>query len=540
MATDTQPKDHILVRTIDAVLNGEADSKRLQAVVADCRVSLDTQHSEFRESMAGLAPEVRTPCESLIEGAEEVFDQFSQSFGLIEQFVQTGNRELLLSAGAMVDRLAFQMNAVQLEIRNRALSLMGPTPIPNLNLLIRAHDVYRQGQDQIGRLLELVEAEIFSGVASVANLEHSPVTPEVVILKEAFQAHTEFMKNLARAVSQDQKDKVARLMESVHVSFEDIGEKMGPAASSLRAEGETKSPQVNVVLSLTQDVAKGDRPEQALADALAILREDIKQTKIQFEAIASRPAGSALVDEEIERAREAIELQESSLKEYDEFFAQRDEIFLQAGAANLKRSADALYMCYEELQAIADREGKTLCLKCGHYNPSNRSRCEKCGGPLPAVVTDQSNTTFETAEGDPRAGQVQHGPILTPNLIRLYKAVNSIAEAEITQEAFLAELTWFEGILDDNCEYEVEEPDMEKMTEEEKATAEQTIKAIQEMEEAFRGGFQDLETGIGLFRKYIESEDKTDLEEGVKLCDQGARKLAAVQGATQKTAESEE
>ncbi|CAN0456658.1 unnamed protein product, partial [Phaeothamnion confervicola] len=105
---------------------------------------------------------------------------------------------------------------------------------------------------------------------------------------------------------------------------------------------------------------------------------------------------------------------------------------------------------------------------------------------------------------------------LTPNFVRLYTAVNGAADGTLSDEAFLAEVAWFEDLLNKNSEFDVAEPDLESMSDEEKANAEQTLKAIQDTEEMFRSGYENLQDALKLFRDFVESRETGDLEDGVK------------------------
>lgn len=532
--TDVEPKDHLLVRTIQAVLEGQADAARLQKVLSDSRNSLATEHAGFNEVVGGLGEELSQACGPLLGQAEELFQQFSAALDLVEEYLKTSDKEFLFSANSLVDRVVTQINAVQLEIRNRVLTAQGPTDIPNLNLLIRAHGDYKEGRDPKGeRLLDIIDAEIFHGVSSIENIKHSPQTPEMLAMSDALAAHVEGMKRLGSAVVKEAKDKVVIELKRAEHTFQEMKSRIAPATMSVRLEGPTKAPVVNNVLSLTEEMLRGSVPDIALVDALHLAEKEFKEMRTQFDTLTQRQATSVLVTEEVERAREAFELQEAALKEYEEFFANREIAFAQAAAAKLKRSTQALYMCYEELQAIAEREGKTPCFRCNHYNTPNRSRCEKCGAALPAMVQEESSSTFETAEADPMGSHDSKKPVLTPNFVRLYTAVNGAADGTLSDEAFLAEIAWFEDLLKKNSEFDVAEPDLESMSEEERANAEQTLKAIQDTEDMFRSGYENLQEALKLFREFVESRETGDLEDGVKLCDQGARKLAAVKAATQ-------
>jgi hypothetical protein len=534
MATETQPQDHILVRTIQNVVNGSADTKTLERVVKESQASFQEFVNGFQHTMGELPEASRTACEDLIEGSEDLFRQFESGLAAALEATRTKDQEVLMSVGNLFQRVTEQINAVQLELRNRCLVVMGPTTIPNLNQILKYYENYKAGKDQDGQLLELVEGEIFSCTSSLAALEQGKKTDAIEYMKQAYKAHQDCMQTLGKAIVANEAKAVERQIEACKTTFEEILARMGPAAASLRLEGPTQSADVNMILSVADDVRMGALPAQALLDPLNLYRTDAVSIKEQLIKMSTQPANSVLVTEEIERALEALELQEDAFEDYDLFFEHRDVILLERANQRLQRGAEALYLGYEQLQLLADREGKALCIKCSHYNPQSRNRCEKCGAPIVSMSRDQSTSTFETAEGQPQAAEASE-PVLTPNMIRLYKAVDGVYEGTITKDEFVAEIAWFEKLLSSNQEYDVDEPDVSKMNAEQRVEAEAAIKMLNEVEDAFNLAHEELSGACSMFRRYLDTDDKADLEEGVKLADLGARKLAAVKAVAVQT-----
>jgi hypothetical protein len=534
MATETQPQDHILVRTIDSVLNGAADFNTLDRVVKESQVSFQEFVAGFQDTMSELPEETRNGCDDLLEGSEDLFRQFEAGLASALEGARTKDREALMSASNLFERVTKQINAVQLELRNRCLVIMGPTNIPNLNQILKYYDHYKAGKDENGLLLELIEGEIFTSQNSLEALEKGKSTEAIEYMKKAYKSHADCMKLIGTAIVAKDNAALEEHIEACHKTFEEILARIGPAAASLRLEGPTQSADVNMILSVAEDVRMGALPAQALADPLNLYRNDAIGVKEQLAKMATQPANSVLVTEEIDRALEAMDLQDEAFEDYDLFFEHRDVILLQRANQRLQRAVEALYLGYEQLQLIADREGKALCIKCSHYNPQSRNRCEKCGAPIVSMSRDQSTSTFETAEGQPQATEASE-PVLTPNMIRLYKAVDGVYEGTVTKEEFLAEIAWFEKLLASNQEYDVDEPDVSKMNAEERAEAEAAIKMLNEVEDAFNLAHEELSGACAMFRRYLDTEDKGDLEEGVKLADLGARKLAAVKAVAVQT-----
>lgn len=532
MASQTQQSqdqvESLLVRTIQEVLEGRADDKRLNEVLEASRKSLHEHQDAFNQTMDGLTAEVQDKIQPLMDSADDLFGAYSAAMDQVGVYLKTKDKEQLYAAGSLASRAAYQLDLLFMQLRNAALAAQGPTDIPNLNLILIAYQGWMDGKDQGEHFRELVQAERIASVGALQDLEKSPDTADIALVKEAFDAHLRCMNRMAIAFDAGKKDEVKKELETAKATFQSLQDRIPAANLSQRTAGPTKDPEVNMVLSLAKDFQAMNIHESVLINALGSLYNSLKESREAFEQATKGGVEGAMLTEEIEKARQAYELQETALKEFAEFFENRENLVFKSATTKLQESAERLYSCYEQMQSIAEREGKTLCIRCSHYNPANRNRCEKCGAPLAAVVHQQATSTFQTSEGEPQQ-QNQDGPVLTPNMVRLYTAVNNVHEGQITDEEFLAELQWFESVLDKHGEYEMDEPALEEAAGEE---AEAAKKALDELEQAFTTGYGELLQALELFRKYPESHDKADLEEGTKLADSGARKIAAVREAT--------
>ncbi|MBT9582187.1 hypothetical protein IV102_02490 [bacterium] len=528
MATQTETEGHLLVNTIKAVLEKRATPEQLEAVMLSSRQGLDQQIQDFQATVAGLPAEMREKITTLTDAAEEVFGFMDTALQEVGQFLQQGDVNLLYNAGSVVRRAADQLNYIFNEMRNFVLAVSGPTSIPNLNLMLRAYEVFTPDKDAKGeRLKEFVQSERFMALQSLDDLEKSEPTPELSYLKEVWDAHLRCMNRLFAAIDKGDKPGVDKEMENARTTFTRLFERIPSATMSQRYDGPTDSPQVNLILSLAADVEAQVLHDAPLVEALAVVYESASDTATSLDQILEAGVDSVIVRESIARALQAIEYQQEALNEFSEFFINRTDLVLRSAMFKLEESTLQLTAAMAKLTELADREGKVACIRCSHYNPTNRHNCEKCNTPLPNLG-QQAGSTFEAAEGGPAPGENAQGPVLTSNLVRLYTAVNGVADGTLDADAFLKEVEWFQAQIDSNSEYEIEEPNWEELDEEERSKEEEAYKALEEVQAMFAQGVAEMNEALEKMRGYVESESRSEIEDALRTMDNGARKIATV------------
>ena len=200
MATQIETEGPLLLVTIKAVLDKKAGSAELEKALLAGRQGLDEQLRDYQGIIDGLSPEVREKIATLTDAAQEVFGHMEAALNSIEEYLKSGDENLLYNAGSVVHRGAEQLSFIFNEIRNFVLAIAGPTPIPNLNLILRAHEVFVPGKDEKGeRLKEFVMAERLAALQSLDQIGETPATPELAGLKEAWDQHLRAANRLFRS-----------------------------------------------------------------------------------------------------------------------------------------------------------------------------------------------------------------------------------------------------------------------------------------------------------------------------------------------------
>lgn len=534
MATETQTETgHLLVFTIKAVLEKRAPKEQLAQVLESSRKGLDEQVNDFQTTVQGMAPEMREKVGTLIQGAEEVFGFLETALQEVADYLDNGDENLLYNAGAVVRRGTEQLNFIFDEMRNFVLAVSGPTSIPNLNLMIRAQEVFLPEKDAKGeRLKEFCHAERMMALQSLDSLEKSEQTPELAALKDVWDSHLRCMNRMFAAIEKGDKAAVNKEMENAKISFTRLNERIPAAVLSQRVDGPTPSEQVNLALSLSKDVGAQVLGDGPLVEVLAGIHKGSEELSLGLDQLLEAGVESVMLREAMDRALQALDYQQEALQEFAEFFTSRVDVTLRSARRKLEESSIQLAAALDNLSELSEREGKVACMRCGHFNPGGRNNCEKCNMPLPNLGQSSASTFEHTEEGVGEPAIDPQQPVLTGNLVRLYTAVNQIFDGSIDGDKFLAEVDWFQGVIDKNSEYDIDEPDWDELTEEERAQEEEGFKAMQEAQELFNTGVTEMNEALERMRGYLESEAREDLEEGLRMMDAGARKVAAVGNAS--------
>ncbi len=439
-----------------------------------------------------------------------------EGLGHLTEFTQTGERRALLAGGAQIDRAAFQLNQAVLDFRNGILAAEGPTDIPNLNLFLRLHEEWKEEGEE-DHFLSVVHEERFHTLAQIQDLEKEPDLVEVRSLVDAYEDHLRCMNRLAQALEAARPDQVDAEIEHCRKTFQWVGELIPATVMALRGHGKTPFPDINMLVKLSQQMAEAKLSDRAFLDALESVAQSFGETRQKLSYNPPSGEDSVLLKEEYQRANRAFDLMEVALDELFAFIETRNLGLLKLGACRLEEAALALHQAHLGLQTVADREGKTPCIRCSHYNPQERSHCESCGSALP-VMPGRATSTFEHAEGPQSQADAM---VVTANLLKVYEAVNRVSEGEISLEEFGEVLDWFENMVEVNYH---NVPALEGEGHEE---------VVVVIDGLFEEAVALYRQGLECFRGFAEDGLKAGLRNGVVKFDQATRNLEKISRAYQ-------
>lgn len=531
-----------LVLLIADVLNGKANPAELEVALVISRQSLETISEQWRQSYEELTQAQREAVEDVSEQIQHTLDLCGTGLDVLTAAVTTQNTDELFQGGELIRRCSNQLDILFSMFRNLALVALGPSEIPNLNLLINSLDGARSGKFAMEGFLNVVNQERLMTLKALDDLEGNPKTSEYEALKRTFDDHLRCMNRLAKAVQEGDENAIDAEMKKADSSFKYLQELIPLASLRARTNGPTKSQLANLVISLAYDVSQGAAHPDLLHEQLEKLKKDILPLAAAVKAAS--PVASVMIEQETKRALAALQGYENAIKGFEQFFKSRDILLLQGAAFALEAAANELHACWNKLQELADQEGKVACIRCNFYNTPDRRQCGKCGAPLPVLAEKSTATSTFSVESASEATPPAEGPVQSSNLNRIYKAVDDLGARKIGRAEFETELAWFESLIDlqERSLGEAPVTEVDGLEGEEREEALKRAELVRETEQAFHGGIELWRQAIEQWRNYLETGERERrlLEEGKELCDQGARLLVSLALATQASQGSSE
>lgn len=494
------------------------DEQLLQAL-EDSRPDLEQHRIGFEGAVADLTEGQREHCQELIDFCFTLLDGIAQAVDQAAEAVKSEDRNSVFIAGDTIARSSFQLNQAFAELRNQALLALGPTEIPNFNLLISRKDDFLEEPDDNNATLfmEAIDVERVVVYHALEDLAEETRIPEVETLINAFRDHMACLNKLAETLTDEgEEGDYESLFLQLGVSFPELQKLVPMVQMKLRGEGETKFPDLNGLLKLMDDVAEGNIGDAPLLDAVEAIEESFSKSRDQLEE-AEGALDSALANDEVGAAVETFEEFEDAVEAIYKFLEQRDTDWLLEARGCILEFAKRYSAHQQRLKEIEEQQGQLLCPMCSTSNDSSRTRCSKCGGPLPQNIAAATTTTFESKE---KTGleKEESGPLITANIEKLYLAVNGVSGGTLGHEEFLSAVDQFENTLETNVGSLPAEPEVGD---------EQKQQALDKVYDAFEQGVETLREALDMMRRYPSTEDEESLAAAVRMVDEGAKLIAA-------------
>jgi Ca2+-binding EF-hand superfamily protein len=501
------------------------DEVLLEALEAS-RPALVSHRDGFTQIVDELGPQQVERCEDIINLCNSLIEMMFAALDDAAEALSNEDRNGVFIAGDTLNRASFQLNEAFVDFRNHSLAALGPSEIPNLNLLLLRRDEFLDDPSDESALLlsEAIDAERIITYHALEDLAKEPDLVEVQSLINCFRGHMGSMNKLAGALEEDGEEAdYDALFEPLEQSFLELQELVPMVQIKLRTTGETDYPDLNYLLNLMEDLAQGNIGDAPVLEGLEAVDQAFTKSK-ELMAQAAGNLDSALANDEAEAVLETFEEFEDAMESIYTFFEMRDRALLVEGKGCLLEFAQRFAEHQKQFKKIEEQQGQVVCPKCSTANELTRNRCSKCGGPLPQNVAAAATTTFQTQE---TSGLDQEEPevFITANLAKLYTAVNHVADGSIDHDEFLEAVTKFEAILEANVGTLPPEP---------QAKTDEAREAIGQVYDAFEEGVEKLRNAIDIFRTYPASNnDEEVLAQAVRKVDEGAKQIAAAGEAVQ-------
>lgn len=529
-----------LLDTCLDILEERKPEQALKEAIQHAQKELREMQDEFESTIQEQPPNIQQECMKDVEYAQECFKAYFESIGEIEKYFETHDKFDIVRGAEKVRSSTTCLNTAFLNYRNKALIAMGPTDIPVLNLVLDTYDkITKAEQEDIkaycDKLIHIIQREHITVHRAFPELNREKLLPEEELLKRAYEKHQAACFAIRDAIKEPTGEGLIKAVEDYSQAAKSIKDIIPAVNLKRMTQVPTTSPQTNLVINLSRTIESGTGTDEMFLEALKALEEDFNNTKMQFEAVKRHPTDSVLLKEELPKAEKAIAAFESGITDYYRFLEVRDTLLLKQAAAKLEDATKQIKKCSEVFHGIAEREGKTPCIRCSHYNPPNRKTCEECGAVLPASAETEEARTFELGEQDQDRTEAQEDEIImTENVYKLFDAVNKVSEGQIPMEEFRETVDWMEGLVMEARKVYGPIPavNVDAMKDDLRDHAKQLIELMDESKELFKEGTDDVLMGLNFFRQYVQQGDKNNLVLGVQVIWQGIGKVQKVQKVT--------
>lgn len=500
---------------------GTISDNELKGMIEAARPDLDSHQSGFGKIVEDLTDQQRERCRELIDFCFQVLGDLVSSLDDAMTALEEQDRNGVFIAGDDLARNSFQLNQAFAEFRNQALVALGPSLIPNYNLLLARREDYLSEPSEANStlFLEAIDSERIVVYHSLEDLAKEPDLTEVSTLINVFRDHMACLNSLAETLESDGKDgEYDFLFAELGKSFGELNSLVPAVSMKLRTQGQTEYPDLNYLLNLMEDASQGNIGDGPLAAAMEAVVESFQSTRDDLEA-ASGKLESASANDEIGAILESFEEFEDGMEALDRFLEERDRSLLAESKGCLLDFAKKMSTHQARLKEIEEQIGKVMCPKCGAYNDTTCRRCTSCGGVLPQNLGSQELSTFQAKEKG-ALEEPEREIFVTANLEKIYQAVNDVSAGRIDTDAFMVEVERFENIVEANVSAVPAEP-------------EDGGANVSTLYDKFEEGIESLRKALDLFRSYPETKSEETLTEAVLSMDKGARLIAQAGEATQ-------
>lgn len=516
------------------VAENRAGVDELQEILETARKNLGDIRAGFDMMLSGQSQKVQKACRDIVPEINRAFDEYERVMKDVGSYFHSFDKGSLKASASRVSEASANLDRLLFEFRQAGLIALGPSGVPGLNLLLNTVQRIQNGEQLQEKLMEQAEREGIYSQQVVQELKAAGRNPENMAKAEAWQTVSDAADLLVAYVqSGDYKsfEDAQILLNDAVIRFEELP---GAVDQEALSKSPTASPVANIVINAFLGLRDGVIPPEFAAEALGRLWNDMETIKFRFNAITRNPADSSLVEEEAEIVADVIAAMEEALNEYDACLDNGSYEPLDEINEKLTAMIEQLEESMGIFQELADKENKTPCPKCGHYNYTINKFCEKCSFKLPAFSGEQAAGLDVSDSGQARAGEKQ-GPVMTENVQRLFECANSVIAGKVSLDEFDREVSMMEELLAAayNSAGPLPHTNTEKYKQADKDKIAKFDSVLKEASDVYVHGLEDFEVGLSFFRQYIEGGSSESISTGMQLIWQGLGKLQDVYKATE-------
>lgn len=531
--SNEKPENFLYEACLD-VIEGSAGVDELQNAHGIAVSELKETRKDFNFTLSGQSRKVQHACKKLVAQINETFDEYEHLLETSGSYFQTFDKSILENSLEKILSVSEKLDRQFYDFRDTALAAMGPTGLPGLNLVIHITGKIRNNEEMRDDPLFHISRESELMESLLAEMEQAEQTEELAARKEAAMHFLDAMDALVDHLESGDRALLDVAIQELNTAAEMFNSLPGVVNPEELAKSPTQSPLANIIINSVPGLISGEISQDFFGDILQRLWDELDLLRFRYNAISRAPAESSRVEEESEILEDVITAFEEVLNEFFDAMDNWKPDRFASLTEKLKTIVDELYQSMKSFQNIAETEGKTPCVKCGHFNSPGIRFCEKCNFKLP-VIAGEKQRRLDMKEGEAAGTGEQTGPVMTENVRKLFESAEMAAEGKIPPEEFSEVVNWMENLL--SQAYKAAGPvppiEVEKLQGKEKETAGSIDKLLKEASDIYQRGLEDFEVGLSFFRQFADGGSSESIRTGKQMIMQGMDKLQKVQKATE-------
>ncbi|MGE0493632.1 MAG: hypothetical protein AB7S38_30770 [Vulcanimicrobiota bacterium] len=524
--------DQLLLH-VDAFSEGELSGEELAAIASQLRQGLARAQQQTLENLRQRAQ--GTDVSVQLEVFERSFDDMSQALESLILLANHPDDDVLEATRSLIVRAAHS-SKLAMDLHQQAEFQEGPTEIPVLNLILRLRAAYLEQAVGRAEVTRAIDNLMQTSQTAIAELEKSARrTPPMVTLIEAYQRQNECLANYKAKLDQAAPLEEEALIASCH----QVRQAMAGLNRAIMIEGPCRMERTNVFLNIASNYHQGKLPDEVFLDAIEGFYQELEAEQGRVERLASLPNDNELVQEQVELVRDAYEAHAQALEWFEEYVEGNSERY-EAARERLVVASETLSDCKASLEQIADEAGKLTCVFCSATNDPTARICSRCGAQLPTPAGgDRSTVNYQEADGEASFGQDDFE--MTENLVRLFEAVNAVAEGTMEDPDFEEILAWLDGLMLEARRGLPDVPDLLTNQDLKEADREQLAGLEEELTQKrgqIREAIDEFRDSLNLMAVFLDDHDKEHLMTGVVGIKEATQKMQRAERQIRQLAEA--
>ncbi len=521
-----------LLRLLRGAQAGSVPRPQLQQFVEQLTPRFVQAREATRQQIVGQGAEHIERFADPIARIEEAFQEVESALQAVLQFARSGHEQEGLVAVRWVIRAAWNQ-ATAMDAYQQAELAVGPSRMPLVNLMVKMKESFQAGTVSRTEFEDAVRGAM--KMCSEAQQEMR-AKPDLSNAEEgvlgAYERLKRMLGELLGAIGQGEE-----ALEAALTGVTDASETVRAAMEELNTHifttGPTKMPHANLVLNIMAAHQAQQVPDQVLLNALGVFRKGMEQESGEVERILSLPTTSSAIQDQAQKTREAYELHWPAIDLAESYAGGQVEQYEPARQA-LIQASEALAACKEAFEQIGELEGKVLCVKCGAPNAPGDRACAKCGARMVPTGAGTSTMSLQEEGGEVHGGEL----VMTENLLRLFQAVNEVAEQKLEPDEFGEVLNWMAELVQQHLLGVPQAPGFsrEGLSEEQSAVVGELEEELARQREEVVEGAEELMAGLNRLSCYLDEQDKEHLTSGVRMVRDAAVRVQRAQRAIDEVA----